>query len=105
MFAVSAENFTASGTADILLDEYIPLWGCLVTLLSDNCQQFTSKLATVVYDRVGTRKVNTSAYHPCTNGGGNDGVGVAKGTVFQETRPGACFKTGDSVKEKLGGLP
>ena len=69
MFAVSAENFTAAGTADILLNEYIPLWGCPVTLLSTNGQQFTSKLATIVYDRVGIRKVNTSAYHPCTNGG------------------------------------
>ena len=69
IFAVSAENFTAAGTADILLNEYIPLWGCPVTLLSDNGQQFTFKLATIVYDRVGIRKVNTSAYHPCTNGG------------------------------------
>ena len=69
MFAVSAENFTAAGTADILLNEYIPLWGCPVTLLSDNGFQFISKLATIVYDRVGIRKVNTSAYHPCTNGG------------------------------------
>ena len=69
MFAVSAANFTAAGTADILLNECIPLWGWPVTLLSDNGQQFTSKLATIVYDRVGIRKVNTSAYHPCTNGG------------------------------------
>ena len=30
---------------------------------------------------------------------------VAKGTVFQEIRPWARFKTGDFVKEKLGGLP
>ena len=42
MFAVAAENFTAAGTADILLNEYIPLWGCPVTLLSDDGQQFTS---------------------------------------------------------------
>ena len=62
MFAVSAENFTAAGTADLL-------WGCPVTILSDNGQQFTSKRATTVYDRVGIRKANTSAYHPCTNGG------------------------------------
>ena len=27
------------------------------------------------------------------------------GTVFQEIRPGAVFKTGDFVEEKLGGLP
>ena len=30
---------------------------------------FTSKLATIVYKRVGIRKVNISAYHPCTNCG------------------------------------
>ena len=34
----------------------------------------------------------------------NDDVGVARGTVFQEIRPGAGFKTGDFGKDKLGGL-
>ena len=34
-----------------------------------------------------------------------DGVGVAEGTMFLETRPGAGLKTSDFVKEKLGGLP
>ena len=37
-------------------------------------------------------------YRPMTR------VGVAKGTVFQEIRPWTGFKTGDFVKEKLGGL-
>ena len=35
----------------------------------------------------------------------NDDVGAARGTIFQETRPGAGFKTGDFVQEKLRGLP
>ena len=30
---------------------------------------------------------------------------VARGTVMQAIRPGAGFKTGDFVKEKLEGLP
>ena len=30
-------------------------------------------------------------------------VGAARGTVFQERRPGAGLKPGDSVKEKLEG--
>ena len=30
-------------------------------------------------------------------------VGVAKGAVFQETRPGAGLKTSDFVTEKSGG--
>ena len=33
----------------------------------------------------------------------NDDVGVARGTVSQEIRPGAGFKTGDFVEEMLGG--
>ena len=69
MFDDSAAQFTAADTADILLNEYIPLWGCPVTLLSDNGQQFTSKLANIVYDRLGIQTVNISAYNFCTNGG------------------------------------
>ena len=40
-----------------------------MTLLSDNGQQFTSKMATIIYHRVDIRKVHSSAYHLCTNGG------------------------------------
>ena len=35
----------------------------------------------------------------------NDDVGVARGTVFQEVRPGDGLKISDFVGEKLGGLP
>ena len=34
-----------------------------------------------------------------------DDAGVTRGTVFQEVRPGAGFKNGDFVTEKLGWLP
>ena len=34
-----------------------------------------------------------------------DDVGVPRGTVLQEIRPGAGFEPYDFVKEKLGGLP
>ena len=34
----------------------------------------------------------------------NDNVGVARGAVFQEVRPGSGFKTGDFVKEKIVGV-
>ena len=33
----------------------------------------------------------------------NDDVGAARDTVFQGIQPRAGFKTGDSVKQKLGG--
>ena len=35
----------------------------------------------------------------------NDNVGVARGTELQYIRPGADFKTGEFVKQTLGGLP
>ena len=47
----------------------------------------------------------TFMYFLCRQGLSNDCVEVALGTVFQEIRPEAGFKTGDFVKEKLGGLP
>ena len=54
-------------------------------------------------------KTNFSLYFLDCNGLvvlSNDGVGVARVTVFQETRrPGAGFKIGDFVVERLGGLP
>ena len=34
-----------------------------------------------------------------------DDVGVSRHNVFHEIRPGAGFKTGDFVKERLGEVP
>ena len=36
MFTVTTAEFTAEGTANILVNRFIPLWGCPSTLLSDN---------------------------------------------------------------------
>ena len=69
MYAVFPAQFTAEGTADILVNEYIPLWGCPSTLLSDNGLQFRSNLSLAVYKLLGTRKIATSASHPNGNGG------------------------------------
>ena len=40
MFPVTAAEFTAKGSANILVNKYIPLWGCPRTILSDNGLQF-----------------------------------------------------------------
>ena len=69
MYATTDADFTASGTADILVDRFIPLWGCPVTLLSDNGLQFCSKLSRALYDRLGINKIATNSYHPCTTSG------------------------------------
>ena len=42
MFAVIAAEFTAEGTANILVNKFILLWGCPRTILSDNGLQFCS---------------------------------------------------------------
>ena len=51
MFAVSAAQFTAVRTADILLNDYIHFWRCPVILLSDNGEQFTSSSTTFGRER------------------------------------------------------
>ena len=64
MYAVTGAEFTAEGTADVLVNQYIPKWGCPVSLLSDNGSQFVSRLAKAVYDLLGIRKIATSSFHP-----------------------------------------
>ena len=44
-FPVTAAEFTAVGTANILVNKYIPLWGCPRAILSDNGLQFCSRLS------------------------------------------------------------
>ena len=69
MFAVTTAEFTAEGTANILVNRFIPLWGCPSTLLSQYGSQFCARLATAVYKLLGIHKLTTSAYHPSGNGG------------------------------------
>ena len=69
MFAFTAAKFTAEGTANILVSQHIPLWGCPRTILSDNGLQFCSKLSHAVYQLLGVRKHATSSSHPNGNGG------------------------------------
>ena len=69
MFAVTAAEFSAEGTVNILVNQYISLWGDPRTILSDNGLQFCSKLSQAVYRLLGVRKLATSSYHPNGNGG------------------------------------
>ena len=69
VFAVTTAEFTGEGTANILVNRFIPLWGCPSTLLSDNGPQLCARLATAVYKLLGIHKLTTSAHHPSGNGG------------------------------------
>ena len=56
----------------------------------------------------GTKSANkkkVSTYFLLCKGLSNKDVGVARGTVSQEVRPGAGFRAANFVNEKLGRLP
>lgn len=49
MYAFSAAEFAAEGTADILVNKYTSLWGCPVRIHSHNGLQLFSKLAHAIF--------------------------------------------------------
>lgn len=69
MYAVTDAEFTAEGTADILVNKHMPLLGYPTSILSDNGLQFCSKHSVVIVWSFRVRKVMISAYHP--NGSGS----------------------------------
>ena len=79
MFAVTAAEFTAEGTANILVNHYIPLWGCPSTRVPDNGLQFCTQLATAVYKLPDVHKFITAAYYLS----GNSGAERANHTMAQ----------------------
>ena len=67
MFAVTADS-TAEGTANIVVNRFIPLRGCPSTFLSDNGLQFCAQLAIAIHKLLGVHELTTSACHPSGNG-------------------------------------
>ena len=68
-YAVTQDERTAEGTARIFVEQYIPLWGCPHTLLSDNGSEFVARLSLAIYKLMRIRKIATTAFHPKRNGG------------------------------------
>ena len=69
MHAVTAAEFIAEGTANIIINRYVLLWGCPRSILSDNGLKFCFKLSHAVCQLLGVRKIATSSCHPNGNGG------------------------------------
>ena len=59
IFPVTAAEFAAEGTANVLVNKYISLWACPRTILSDNGLQFC-KLSQAIYHLLGVHKLATS---------------------------------------------
>lgn len=68
MFAVAAAEFGVDGTANVLVNHFIALWGSSSTLLPDNELKFRTQLATTVYKLPDVHKLTTSAYRASRNG-------------------------------------
>ena len=66
--AFAVPNQDSETIARLLVQEIIPRHGCPRTLLSDRGSPFLSKLSTAVYELLGIKKLNTTAYHPQCNG-------------------------------------
>ena len=66
--AFAVPSVEASVIARLLVDEIIARYGALKTLLSDRGTNFLSKLVAEVCKIFQIHKVNTSSYHPSTNG-------------------------------------
>ena len=59
---------TSITIARLLVEQIVPQHGVPVELLSDRGTAFLSKLMEEVYSLLGIRKINTTAYHPQTDG-------------------------------------
>ena len=68
-YAVAQDERTAEGTVRIFVEQYIPLWGCPHTLLSDKGSEFVARLPLAIYKLMRIRKIATTAFHPNSNGG------------------------------------
>ena len=79
MYAVTAAEFTAEGTPNILINRYIPLWECPRSMFSDNGLHVSSKLSRAVYKLLGVRINATSSNYP----NGNYGVERVNHTMTQ----------------------
>ena len=81
-------------------------YACLRVILRFQHQRFSlTNVSRLLDTRKDTVEKKTFTYFPVRKGLFIDDVRVSRDTAFREIRPGACFKTGDLVQEKLGGLP
>lgn len=64
----SLPDKSAGSVARVLLQEFIPRFGCFETLLSDQGSEFENQLIARLCANLGIAKIRTSAYRPSTNG-------------------------------------
>jgi hypothetical protein len=68
LYAVTADQATAEGTAQLLVDQFCTRHGPPRAILSDRGSTFMSQLSAAFYKQMGVRKLSTTAFHPQCNG-------------------------------------
>ena len=66
--AYVTRNEMARTTAQVLYNEYFSLFGFLQKLMSNQGTGFTSKVITAMCSLLGIEKIQTTPYHPQSNG-------------------------------------
>jgi transposase InsO family protein len=67
MMAVPVRDETAATVAQTLLDRWILLFGPPEKLLSDQGKVFVGEVIRAMCEKIGTKKIYTSSYHPQTD--------------------------------------
>lgn len=67
-YAITKGENNSKGFVSIMVNDYIPRWGCPHTFLSDRGPEFAIGVAKGVFKVLGSVKKFTSSYHPQTNG-------------------------------------
>lgn len=75
-YVFTIAQFIAVGTTDILVNDFIPKWGCPKLLLSENGRQCLSRLLCAVCKLLGARKptIWRTSVHPTMGNGGTESV-------------------------------
>ena len=66
--AVPMETISAQKCADTFISTWVARYGVPATITSDQGRQFTSSLWTGLHKMLGVQLINTTAYHPQSNG-------------------------------------
>ncbi|GBN16221.1 Gag-Pol polyprotein [Araneus ventricosus] len=65
---IPTTNIAAETTCKALIHDWIPRFGCPVTITTDQGRNFDSHLFRHLNDILGTNRIRTTSYHPQSNG-------------------------------------
>ncbi|GBL93576.1 hypothetical protein AVEN_59753-1 [Araneus ventricosus] len=65
---IPTKDITAETTSKALIHNWIPRFGCPVTITTDQGRNFDSHLFRHLNDILGTNRIRTTSYHPLSNG-------------------------------------